>query len=116
MRFSKSGDSYRVTHIPGPAHNLLGLRFGGGEPGAPPQAIDLGKERAGVERLAAADVVKHVQEGIDEANAELKTAYRVLIVEFDSTDTPRYEIYRVMANLIVKRLASGVPFSSTPGP
>jgi hypothetical protein len=107
MRYSISGDFYRVTRITGPGHNLLGLSFAETEPEtvalerlgpAPEQSIDEGS------------LTRAVLSGVEAANAALGTAYHVARIQYVGTDTPSPEPYASLARCIVERIAAGGPY------
>jgi hypothetical protein len=104
MRFHKYNEWYRVVHISGPTHNLLGLVFRDHEND---QILveELGPTQKGVRRLSADAVRKHDLKGVSNANRRLGTNYRVSKIQFVVDDTPPLEKYARLAEGIVERLA-----------
>ena len=96
MRFSRDEDLYIMTHIPGPSHNYLGLRFGGADM---PRLVPTGP--AGVNHLEPRWVLAEVLAGVAAANERLETDYRVREVHFRVDDSRREGIYTEMARLLV---------------
>lgn len=107
MRYSINGDFFRVMHITGPAHNLLGLSFSQGDPGA----IVLERLAGSPERTIDEErLMEAVLSGVDAANASLKTNYHVSRIQYVPTDTPDLGTYSLLARRIVERLASGTNY------
>jgi hypothetical protein len=107
MRYSISGDFYRVMRITGPAHNLLGLSFSQGVP----ETVILERLADTSERTIDEGRLKQaILSGVDEANAALKADYHVCRIQYVPTDTPDLEIYSHLARRIVERLASGARY------
>src|SRR5258708_8366146 len=86
MQFSRDGDWYQVVQITGPAHNLLGLRFG--EPSGPQPAVERLSVSNGAPIIEADDVQRQVLEGVSAANAQLGTHYQLTATPFSTTTTP----------------------------
>ncbi len=114
MQFSRDGDWYQVVRITGPAHNLLGLRFG--EPGGPQPAIERLSVSNGAPIIEADDVQGQVLEGVSEANAQLGTDYQVAAIRFITTDTPSSSTYRSLAKSLVEQLAQEGTLAGAKGP
>jgi hypothetical protein len=107
VRYSCTGDFYRVTRITGPAHNLLGLSFSDGGP----ESVTVEKlarpSEPPIDERALAIAVSH---GVEQANKALGTSYRLKVIQYVPTDTPDLETYSYLARMIVERLASGLKF------
>lgn len=110
MRFTKDGDLIKAVRITGPCHNLLALSFSDVEMGPGILVEELESPSGEPPRLRAEDVQREVCEGVQEANAELYTRYKLARLQFVPSDSPPVEVYRLLAKRIVERLASGEPF------
>ena len=107
MRYSIKGNSFRVMRITGPAHNLLGLSFSQGTPGA----VVVEKLASSPERTIDEDQLREaVLSGVDAANASHETNYHVSRIQYVPTDTPDLGIYSLLARRIIERLATGVNY------
>lgn len=102
MTFSKTGESFRVSRISGPTHNLLGLRFGSLVQGKletiefPPVG---GCAHAPLDRDA---IVAAVARGIDRVNHEQKSDLRLARIEYVSDDTGPESVYESLAMAIAE--------------
>lgn len=103
MQFSREGDWYQVIRITGPSHNLLALKVG--EIGTSEPEVDRLSVSNEAPMIDAEDVQKQVLEGVEEANTQLGTDYRVTAIRFVATDTPSSSIYSSLAKVIVEQLA-----------
>jgi hypothetical protein len=102
----RQGEFFVATHIPGPTHNYLALRFGESRDTTEPTVVELSSERGGP--VDAARVVPEVLAALAEANAALGTAYKVDEIRFRRDDSPRNGIYRSMTLCIVEACHEGV--------
>jgi hypothetical protein len=106
MNFDKS---FRVTRLTGPSHNLLGLEFGE-SPKSGVLVEPLPPVGKGPNLLIAAEIQRHVLEGINNANEQFGTNYIVKRIEFVPDDSPPAQTYELLAYSIVERLARNLPF------
>ncbi len=105
MQFHSDGQIYRAVSITGPTHNFLGIEF---------SSVDIEIDAVFVEPvqlrpsepvlLASEEVKKWTLEGIQEANEELGTNYRLRRITFVASDSLPAEIYRSLAKRIALRL------------
>lgn len=102
MRFRRQNDLFVMTHIPGPSHNYLGLRFGDADR---PTLIPTGPAESGPVELPW--VLDEVTRGLTAANNQLRTDYRVREIHFRHDDSPREGIYAEMARLLVQAMHEG---------
>ncbi|MCC5822497.1 MAG: hypothetical protein LAT64_02840 [Phycisphaerales bacterium] len=96
MRISRDNDFFVMTHVPGPSHNYLALRF---EDSDLPVVVALDSDRPAAVR--SEQVLAEVLKGLAIANAALGTSYRLGEIRFCRDDTPRAGIYTEMARLLV---------------
>lgn len=106
MNVIRQGEFFVATHIPGPTHNYLALRFGESRDTREPTVVELSSERGGP--VDAARVVPEVIAALAEANAVLGTVYKVDEIRFCRDDSPRNGIYRSMTLCIVEAFHEGV--------
>jgi hypothetical protein len=100
LRISRDDDLFVMTHVPGPSHNYLALRFGNA---SRPKLVDLRPDDLGA--VQADRVLDEVLNGLAAANAELGTSYELEEIRFCRDDTPRRGIYTEMARLLTLAMA-----------
>ena len=111
MHFVRLGEFLAASRITGPKHNLLQIRLGGSGDGLPV-----------CERLSATGgckhtpldegwIIKHVLDGVAEANQQLGTTYAVSHIRYVENDTPPEVVYGFMALRIVEHLHTGGEFA-----
>lgn len=108
MQFIHDGTFYKVARITGPAHNLLSLRFAEGD-----ASTELVVERLKPmlnPSLDGQSVASEAQAGVEDANRQFGTAYRIAALQFADDDSPPESVYRLLAFSLVERLANGLPF------
>lgn len=96
--FLKDG-FYYCTHITGPTHNLLGLRFG---PAPGEFALTRLPVHCSEGRIDEAQLTEAIQRGVASAG----TALFVLEARYVPDDTPAYGTYEGMAHRITRYAAS----------
>lgn len=96
MRVSRDKDLFVMTHIPGPSHNYLALRFGDWDH---PVVVAVDPDRP--EIVDPNRVLAEVLQGLSMANSALGKSYRIGEIRFCKDDTPRAGIYTEMARLLV---------------
>ena len=107
MRYSISGDYFRVMRITGPAHNLLGLSFSRGDT----EAVVLERLADSPERMMDEERLREaVLSGVSAANDSLGSDYHVSRIQYVPTDTPDLGTYSLLARRIIERLASGTSY------
>ena len=105
MNFTKLGSIHRVSRITGPQYNLLGVEFVKDQAIAQPtiEALPQGDEpRYGP--LDPAKILQAVLDGIQEANTQFNTNYRVARVQYGESDTPPEIVYQYMATKLIEHL------------
>ena len=103
MQFHTDGKVFKIVRITGPTHNYLGLSFSeDGVDHIDIESMPLGED--GPARLSAVDVCKFVRLGIERANSELSSSYRLKKIQFVLSDSPPVEIYADLARHIVERM------------
>jgi hypothetical protein len=108
MHISHHDGVYRVSLITGPTHNTLFLEFASKGSETIPTVEELppiGTCEHG--DLPAPAVLNAVLAGVAQANHELNTDYRVHRVQFVSNDTPRVNIYSVLAHKLIVHIEQG---------
>ena len=102
MRISQDRDLFRGSHISGPTHNYLGLKLNvHGEPQFKVTVLPpIGECRHHVDLLGD-EVRQWISEGVNRANHELGTDYRVAYAEIVENDSRRPEVYMELARRIV---------------
>jgi len=107
-RVVKDGELYVASHITGPTHNFLKLRIA--DESAPYLTVrvlpPIGECSHG-DPLTTADVRPWIEAGVDHANRDLGTNYRVDYAEIVANDTPRLEVYHPLARMIVTAAHKG---------
>lgn len=111
MQYMFDGKLYKVVKITGPKHNLLALGFSEDQESI--EIVDLNKSIHDDVNIVSSQVEKQVLKGIQEANDELGTNYKVAKIQFVSSDSPSDSIYIELSKLIIKRLKAGGEFIST---
>ncbi len=112
--FTTDGHRNFVSYISGPSHVLLGVEWTE-EPGGTPileRLAPLGDCRHG--ELSEARILAAVTEGIAEANRGCGVAYHPSRILYVANDSPRYDLFRHCATLLVQRRAEGTPFRQVP--
>ena len=108
--FTTDGLRYFVSYITGPSHIRLGVEWAAG----PEASVALGRlpPVGGCEHgeLSEARVAEAVAAGIAEANRRLGVAYRPARILYVANDSPRYDLFRHCASLLVQRHAEGGHF------
>jgi len=111
--FSQHGDFYSVAYITGPTHTLLQISLSEAPPGTP-SLVPLGTDTGRVPSpLDPQKIGQAVLLGMSRANAELGTAFHPATIRYVIDDTPSYPLYSHCAELLVRRLATGEPFSTS---
>jgi hypothetical protein len=100
MQYTKNGGLHRLVRITGPAHNLLGIEFGGENP------ADCIVERLGTSagqrtELSDEEVKGWVLLAVAKANAELGTTLIVQRIQYVADDTRDEKAYALMARELV---------------
>lgn len=101
MRVSRDGQFYVMTHIPGPSHNMLALRYGTADRPRM-NAIDPDRKPS----VKPDRVRSEVDSGVAAANLALGSQYRVEEIRYSKDDTPRPGIYAEMARLLTLAMHS----------
>jgi hypothetical protein len=111
MRVIKDGAYYKMTYITGPCHNFLGLKFT-----LDPEVTEIVMEAKSIanDQGKADDIDpsllrQKVLEGVDAANNEQDTRIRVERIQYVSTDTPRIDIYALMARALATAALHDTP-------
>jgi len=110
MHFVRLGEFLAASRITGPKHNLLQIRLGSA--GGPPVCERL-PATGGCKHapLTEDQVIKHVLDGVAEANQQLGAAYAVSHIRYIENDTPPEVVYGFMAMRIVEHLHNGGEFT-----
>jgi len=109
MQYVFDGELYKIIKITGPQHNMLALGFG--ESLAAIEVKDLKKSKDNVINIFPLQVRNQVLRGLNEINEELGTNYKVVKIQFVSSDSPSETIYVELSKEIVKRLNAGEKFT-----
>jgi len=112
MQFIHDGIYYKVARITGPGHNLLGLRLADGDNVSAPVVECL--KTAPSSPLDRHMVVNEALAGVEEANRQFGTSFRIAILQFSEDDTPPESVYRLLAFSLIERLAKSLPFVKGP--
>lgn len=113
MQLSRNGRWLMVSRITGPTHNLLQIDLSDatGEPSI--EALPaIGAMPA--KPLVAHEVLRCVVAGVDAANREFGTSYRVGAARFVADDSRPESIYQDLAFALIKGLVSGEVFTEHP--
>ena len=100
--YRREGEFHFATHIPGPSHNSVGIRFER-EP-CEPKLVKLPVKGNVSHKLEEAKILAVVLAGVKEANASLGTNFCPAEIKYFEDDSPRYNIYRVCAYWLVRKL------------
>lgn len=109
MQFNRTGRFHRILRVTGPTHNLLGLEFVAGAESGVVEMVDLASW-SGPPTLAAEEVRRAVQEGIQAAHQVLGSTVQARAIEFDATDSPPIRIYVAPARRPTERGVRREPF------
>jgi hypothetical protein len=105
MQYHTDGIIFKVANISGPTHNFLGLEFCECDDGELIiESITLNSKEP--VRLNSIDVQREVMKGLEKANQEFGTNYRLKRIQFAVSDTAPVEIYTQLVQNIVARLRS----------
>lgn len=107
MQVQRVGEFYAASYITGPTHNLLRLklRFGSASDTCVVHVLPpVGECRHG-NGLKADDIAPFICAGVERANAELGTSFRVERAEIVENDSPQPPVYEHLARHIVKEAA-----------
>ena len=112
MQLARNGRWLMVSRITGPTHNLLQMDLAatGGPSIETLPAIGVMPATP----LDADEVLRHVIAGVDAANHEFRTSYRVGAVRFVADDSRPESIYHDLAFALIKGLVSGEPIVERP--
>ena len=109
--FTTDSRFHYISFITGPSHNLLGLELGKDTQGK----IELIKKPCIGDcdhgMINEAQLLIAIQDGVKKANSEKNAQYSIKSVVYVENDSPRYDIYKHCAELIVKRLYEGGNFA-----
>ena len=108
MRVVRKGPVYAVSRITGPTHNYLGLQLMTSKDERAPRVEALppiGSCQHPV--LDETALVLEVLRGVSDANNDLGCQYSVEAIQYVLNDTPPETVYRGLAALIVREVASG---------
>jgi len=111
MRFSKRDQTYQVSRITGPTHNLLRLELHPEEENTEPalEALQLDPPEPD-SGLDPNIILNEVLTGIATANSEFGVSYTVRRIQYVPSDTPSKGVYEFMAKSIVERIVEGGEF------
>jgi hypothetical protein len=104
MQFIQDNEWYRAVRITGPAHNLLGLCFGGASGNDDVVVQSLPTQEKEIDRISGDDVRQHVLDGVADVNRSLGVSYNVTKIQFVPSDSPPVDIYRFLAKSIIERI------------
>lgn len=104
MRYRKDGNWHELVRITGPSHNLLALQVTTAKVRAP--QVQIVGNISSMPRMARADVIRQVQDGVARANNVYGMALSVQALRYAADDTPGDSVYQFLAQEIVKRIAA----------
>jgi hypothetical protein len=104
MQFHTDGNIFKVVHVTGPTHNYLGLAFTKNNEEVRANVEPLVLNANEPTRLDSYEVERWVMQGVEKANHELATTYRVKTIQFVVSDSPPAEIYAQLAQCIIERM------------
>jgi hypothetical protein len=105
MHISKDGSFYRISRITGPTHNLLMISFAETAETCIPSIEAL--PPVGDCRHASLNrdkILTEVLEGVEQANRQLGTQYRVAKVRYVENDTGPEATYKHLAQKVVEHI------------
>jgi hypothetical protein len=112
MQYTRDKRFLMVSRITGPTHNLLQLDLQQVSLPSIESIPAIGPMPA--QPLNAELVLRHVIAGVEAANKELGTSYRVGVVRFVADDSRPESVYEMLAFVLIKHLASGGHFAESP--
>ncbi len=103
MKVYRDGPYIKATHVTGPPHNYLGLVLQRSEvvPKTRVDRVELPNDGNNPDRVDEEQLVKIVKQEVDNANTGLEAKIQLQIIQYVPTDSPREEIYRLMAKNII---------------
>lgn len=104
MQYYKYSDWHEVIRVTGPSHNLLGLKIGDEADDGVLSVEAMPKQDAATPQFETA-LQEEVMAGVQEANAEFATDFRVNGIRYVGTDTLDLPTYRYLAKLLIERVA-----------
>ena len=100
MKVTKSGNVYKATCVTGPTHNYLGLVLGIGV--TAPLRVSRNDPKDGSPAQIEEDkLIAAVMDGVNIGNQSASVSLDVAMIEYVSSDTPRYDIYVELAASII---------------
>jgi hypothetical protein len=112
MDFRRSRNFYLVTRITGPTHNLLIVRLEDTDVEVQPTirlVPAMGNCQCGPPDQAA--VLSNVLTGINEANLECGTNYKIAEIHIVENDLKSEIAYRIMMRALIKHIESNEEFA-----
>ena len=109
MRFSKTGNIYKIIRITGSQDNILGISFGGDEDNI--EVIEWNFKN--VDRripTSKEEVLEQVLSGLESVNKSLETDYKLSKIYFSPFDSPANQIYSGLIAILIKHYHSGKEF------
>ena len=109
MKFTKTGDIYKIVRITGGSDNILRICFTPKD-NESLEIIEQDLKNNEIIRTLKAEVRKQVLSGLRLVNQDLKTDYRVSKIYSVPVDNPSNSIYEFLIQELIKHLHSGQVF------
>ena len=95
---------HRITRITGPTHNFLGLSFTDQAESIRMGSLFLEENCSCPVVLEPLEVKEHVLRGVEEANQDLGTGYKINYIEYVANDSGPAPVYEMLASCIVHHM------------
>lgn len=101
MQFIYDGNMCKIVRITSPSHNVLGLVLKKNGKNSDLEVLDIENSHS---FFKPETVKSQVLEGLNEANKEFATNFKIVKIEFSSKDTPSETIYGYLTKEIIGRV------------
>ena len=116
MRFSKSGNIYKIIRITGSQDNILGISFSQKDISADGIEViewnfpNIDKSRI---RISKEEILKQVLLGLNSINQSLGTNYQLSKIYFSPFDNSANQIYSGLIAALIRHYHNGYEFKET---
>ena len=109
MRFSKTGNIYKIIRITGSQDNILGISFG--EDNDKVEVVEWSFNNGDNKvRTSKEEVLKQVISGLESINQSLGTNYKLSKIYFSPSDISESRVYSALVEILIKHYHYGNEF------
>lgn len=102
MQFIFDNGIYKIARITGPQHNLLGLRLS--ETGEVVKVVSLPIKNGEEPKVEEQEVLRQVEEGLQNINRELGRQYFISEVQYVPSDSESTSVYSFLTQELIRRI------------